>query len=243
MVVKSKVKYIQSLSHKKQRDADGVFVAEGPKIVNELLAEKRVELVELFALKEAAESLASLADGKLTEIDESTLERMSQLSTPNQVLAVFRKPPVAPLRLQGMLTLMLDGVQDPGNVGTILRCADWFGVRQVVCSADCADVFGPKAVQSTMASIGRVQVWYEDLAALLRPAEGIAIYAAMLDGTSIYEMPRVQEGVIVIGNESKGVSDPVAALVTSRITIPRRGHAESLNAAIAAAVILSHLAG
>lgn len=243
MVVKSKVKYIQSLSHKKQRDTDGVFVAEGPKMVHELLAGKRLELVEAFALPEAAGALADLASDKLTEVDQATLERMSQLSTPNHVLAVFRKPTDVPPQLEHQLTLMLDGVQDPGNLGTIVRCADWFGVRQVVCSPDCADAFGPKAVQSSMASIGRIPVWYTDLTTLLTAIKNVGVYAATLDGRSIYDMSPLKDGVIVIGNESKGISEAVRTLVTARITIPRKGQAESLNAAVATAVILSHLVG
>ncbi|MBA4166082.1 MAG: RNA methyltransferase [Chitinophagaceae bacterium] len=240
MLFKSKVKYIQSLSHKRQRDKDGVFVAEGPKIINELLSAKEVELVEIYAVP-AMIGILNAGPSKVIEIDNRSLETISFLSTPNQVLGIFRKPVSHVLNFNGSISIMLDNIQDPGNMGSIVRCADWFGVKQIICSKDCADVFSPKTVQSTMGSIARVHVVYDDLARVLTSNPAIHAYAATLEGQSIYETGSLKEGIIVIGNESKGISPGILSLVKNRITIPRKGKAESLNAAVAAGIILSHL--
>ncbi|RYY18244.1 MAG: RNA methyltransferase, partial [Chitinophagaceae bacterium] len=143
----------------------------------------------------------------------------------------------------GPLILMLDNIQDPGNLGTIIRCADWFGIRQIVCNTGSADNFSPKVVQSTMASIARVAVYYMDLPEFLVANKGLPVYAAALGGKPLNQYPVADHGILVIGNESKGISPEVMALATDRITIPRRGKAESLNAAVAAGIILSHLVG
>lgn len=237
MIVKSKVKYINSLRDKKQRDADRVFVAEGPKIINELLAEPSVYPVEIFGLKEwISENKQVSAD--VHEIDDVLLERMSFLSTPNKVLGIFRFPERRPLKLSGKVSLALDGVQDPGNLGTIIRCADWFGIEQVICSNDCADIYNPKTVQSTMGSIARVQVEYGDLEMMIN-SSGIKVYATSLGGTSIFDMKRLTEGLIVVGNESKGVRESILQSAHEKITIPKLGKAESLNAAVATGIVLS----
>ncbi len=235
-MVKSKVKYIQSLSHKKLRDEEGVFVAEGPKIINELLGAGNVEAVEMYGLKEWAATHSNTE-----EIEHSMLQRISFLSTPNQVLGIFRKPVRQPMHLADTVTIMADNIQDPGNLGTIIRCADWFGVKQVICSKDCADVFGPKAVQSTMGSIARVSVYYEDLENIIRSHPSTYVYAATLEGKNIHEMKPLHHGIILVGNESKGVSANLLKIVQEKITIPRIGNAESLNAAVATGIILSHL--
>lgn len=237
MVDKSRIKYINSLGDKKQRDADRVFVAEGPKIINELLDEPVLEVQEIFALKEWV-SRRSEANFNLTEIDDRMLERLSFLTTPNQVLGVFKMPDLPALQLKNKVSLVADGIQDPGNLGTIIRCADWFGIDQVICSRNCADVFNPKTVQSTMGSVARVKVYYENLANVLK---GVKIYAASLNGTDLDSMDAIAEGVIVIGSESKGISEEVLDLPHEKITIRKKGRAESLNAAVAAGIILSRL--
>jgi TrmH family RNA methyltransferase len=242
MLIKSQVKYIQSLSHKKLRDSEEVFVAEGPKLINELLSAANVQPQQLFGLKEWIEQQPPRIQKSVTEITESELERISLLQTPNQVLGIFKKPVFAAHRpLRNTLSLMLDTIQDPGNLGTIIRCADWFGISQIICSTDCADVFNPKVVQSSMGSIARVQVLYEPLPEFLAKHPGLPTYAAVLDGTNLRDLPLVKEGIIIIGNESKGISDGVLSLSSHRITIPRKGQAESLNAAVATGIILSHL--
>ena len=208
-MVKSKLKYIQSLSQKKQRDADGVFVAEGPKIINDLLSSGLVEPLQLFALKEWQMPVGNsyLFDASLLEeIDENILSRISSLSTPNLVVGIFKKPAQPDLDLKGKLSLMADNIQDPGNMGSIIRCADWFGISQVICSPECTDVYGPKTVQSTMGSIARVHVYYRDLKIVLSGNKSISAYAATLDGKNLFQMDALQEGVIIIGNESNGIS-------------------------------------
>jgi TrmH family RNA methyltransferase len=238
MLVKSQVKYIQSLGQKKFRDQEGVFVAEGPKLVKELLAATNLELLYLLGVPSFRE-----AGIPFTEIKESELERLSFLSTPNQVLAVFRKPVFPPPDPGQGVNLVLDGIQDPGNLGTILRIADWFGIRLLVCTRDSADVFGPKTTQSTMGSISRVQVIYEDPIALMERHPELPVYAAVLEGRSIYEQQPLTKGWVVIGNESKGIRGELLQRATHPITIPRIGKAESLNAAVATGIILSHLVG
>lgn len=241
MIVKSKVKYINSLGDKKLRDADRVFIAEGPKIINELLGESSIVPKEIFALTEWSR-LHQQPSLPVTEIDEIMLDRLSFLSTSNQVIGLFEMPKSSPLSLNNKVSLVADGIQDPGNLGTIVRCADWFGVDQVICSKDAADIYNPKAVQATMGSIARVKVYYEDLPQLLAKYKNqVTIYAATLHGTKLENIKPVTEGIIVIGNESKGISDNLLALADEKITISRRGKAESLNAAIATGIILSHL--
>ena len=242
MLGKSKVKYIQSLGQKKLRDEEGLFIAEGPKIIPELLASADTHIQEMYALREwLDEHAAKIKDIEVTEVSEIELGRISQLSTPNQVLAVVKKfePPVIDAR--GTVSLMLDGIQDPGNVGTIVRIADWFGLGQVICSRDCADIYNPKVVQATMGSIARIKVLYTDLAEWLDLQQGINIYAASLDGEDIATIKKITQGIIVIGNESKGISAEIMNKTSNKITIPRKGHAESLNAAVAAGIILSHI--
>jgi TrmH family RNA methyltransferase len=241
MVEKSKGKYIHSLKQKKQRDEEGVFVAEGPKIINELLKEPATQLVELFATKEWLRTNEPVNNGAVREIDEHMLSRISLLSTPNQVLGIFKKPPVSRFVAKGQISLLLETIQDPGNMGSIIRCADWFGVRQVVCSYDCVDIFNPKTVQSTMGSIARVKVFYEDLSTVMSANKDTQSYAATLNGINIREVGTLKEGMIIIGNESKGISENLTGMASQRITIPGNGTAESLNAAVATGIILSHL--
>ena len=245
MMVKSKVKYIQSLSHKKLRDEDGVFIAEGPKIINELLDTGFIQTLEIFATEEWLRNFeakhGSLPPGA-TAVSDDELARISFLTTPNQALGLFRQPvPKKPLLLRGKISLVADGIQDPGNMGTIIRCADWFGIEQVICSKECADAFNPKTVQSSMGSIARVAVFYEDLVAMMLENPGIDSYAATLSGTSLYEIGKIDEGMILVGNESRGISGEILKLATKQATIPRRGHAESLNASVATGILLSHL--
>jgi len=239
-VVKSKVRYVQSLSQKKVRDDEGVFVAEGPKIINELLGEPAIQLVELFAKREWINENDPTSAAPV-EVDDVMLSRLSHLSTPNQVLGIFRIPHQRDFVARGMVSLLLYNIQDPGNLGSIIRCADWFGVRQVVCSPDSADVFSPKAVQSTMGSIARVSVFYADPGRILGETRNIPVYAAALSGENISQMEPIDEGIIMIGNESRGLSEELLRLATKKITIPKKGGAESLNAAVATGIILSHL--
>ncbi len=240
MLVKSQVKYIQSLGHKKFRDAEGVFVAEGPRIVQELLQCKYTSLNMLYATREWLLENEALVSGKGTAVVVETqeLERISFLFTPSRVLAIFRKPVFPVLEKPKGITLLLDNIQDPGNLGTIVRTADWFGLSQILCSPDTADLFNPKVVQSTMGSIAHVDVLYLDLKEYIRAHPSIPSYAAMLDGEDLEQIQRIPEGLVLIGNESRGIQKELAAMAHHRIRIPRRGTAESLNVAVATGIIL-----
>lgn len=243
MLVKSQVKYIQSLGQKKSRDESGAFIAEGPKIVSEMLQEIPAQVQQVVGLKEWLTDHAGLLKGvEAIEISPAELEKISQLQTPNQVLAVLRKfEQVTQIKPEGKLVLALDTIQDPGNLGTIIRIADWFGIEYIVCDQDTADLYNPKVVQATMGSIARVKLLYTDLAGWLAEQK-ITVCAAALEGEDITAMQKPAEGIIVIGNESKGISADILKLVTKKITIPQKGKAESLNAAVATGIILSHLA-
>lgn len=243
MLVKPKLKYIQSLGQKKSRDEEGVFIAEGPKIIKELLEANNAEVIEVFALEKwITDNGKLLTKLNVTEISEKELERISQLTTPNKVLAIVKKFDAGEkIITKEKITLALDTIQDPGNLGAIIRTADWFGVEQMVCSNDCADMYNPKVVQSTMGSIARVKVLYADLEKWLAAQKDIPIYATVLDGQDITTMKKLYEGIIIIGNESKGISDELLKLANVKITIPKKGKAESLNAAVAAGVVLGYL--
>lgn len=245
MLVKSTVKYIQSLSQKKFRDSENVFVAEGPKIINELLHTNANDVISLFALKEWMNEnsllIKKFPPEKIIEISDSELERISFLSTPNLALAIFKKPSFENINFDNKISLVLDNIQDPGNLGTIIRIADWFGLQQIVCSKESADVYNPKTIQSTMGSISRVRVLYDDVKMFINNHAALPVYAATLNGSNLYEMKRIKEGLIIIGNESKGISEDVLLLIKNKITIPGSGNAESLNAAVATGIILSHL--
>ena len=242
MLIKSKVKYIQSLGQKKFREQEGLFIAEGPKIIKELL-EANADVKEVYALNEwINENKKLLNKAEVTEITESELEKISQLTTPNKVVAVVKQfNPETSIITKGKTTLVLDTIQDPGNLGTIIRIADWFGIEQVVCSNDCADVYNSKVVQATVGSIARVNFFYTDLPAWLNQQKEIKIYAAMLEGKDVTKMNPLKEGIIIIGNESKGIHEELLQFVNERITIPKKGKAESLNAAVATGIILSHI--
>ena len=243
MISKNQVKYIQSLGQKKSRDVENKFVAEGPKIVNELLEAGNCKVIRVLALKQWIEQNSNAdQQAEVIEITEDELKKISQLTTPNQVLAIVEKlkwndKPAT----KGSISLALDGIQDPGNMGTIIRIADWFGVKNIICSVDCADIYNPKVVQSTMGSIARVRVEYVDLKIWLKENSEVRIYAAELNGRDISKMEKLNEGIIIIGNESKGISEEIMKLVNVEITIPGKGKAESLNAAVATGIILSHL--
>ena len=236
MLSKKVLKDIQSLGLKKSREESGLFIAEGPKIVEELmhLVPDQIEAVY------ATTAFQDKANSKnLIEVSEIELGRISQLKTPHQVLAVIKQFPIKKPD-SSRFVLYLDTIQDPGNLGTIIRIADWFGVKDIVCSTGCADHYNPKVVQSTMASIARVNVFYDEKNDWLQE-QSTTIYAASLHGKPLSEFPKTEEGILIIGNESKGVRDEFMQLATKPITISRRGEAESLNAAVATGILLSHL--
>ena len=238
MVTKSAVKYIQSLQHKKFRDAYGRFVAEGPKLVDELLELDAFPCEMVYATKDWKQPPGINSQIKVEVIENFELEKISGLSQPNQVVAIFEKKTIHPdpKKSAGWI-IALENIQDPGNLGTIIRIADWFGIDHIICSHGTADVYNPKVVQSTMASLARVHISYHDLAEIL-PALNRPIIAATLGGSSLDEFQIKENGVLLIGNESKGISEDLQKIANHNITIPRRGKAESLNAAVATGILL-----
>ena len=240
MITKNQVKYIQSLGQKKWRDSEQVFIAEGPKLVNELLIAANCKIIQVYALKEWIDQIKPGVE--VTEVTPDELEKISQLSTPNQVLAIAEKIKWDSEALsKGNISLVLDEIQDPGNMGTIIRLADWFGVKNIFCSMNCADAYNPKVVQASMGSLTRIRIEYNELPLWLRKNNNLSIYATVLKGEDVTKMEKMNEGIIIIGNESKGISDEVLKLAHVQITIPRKGKAESLNAAVATGIVLSHL--
>lgn len=242
MLVKSKIKYIQSLGQKKFRDEARVFIAEGPKIVQELLKADPSPVKEVYGVKEwMNDNKKLLGQTAYVEISEADLEKISHLKTPNKVLAVADQFSGGVIDANDRITLVLCDIQDPGNLGTIIRIADWFGIEQVICSENSADVYNPKVIQSTMGSIARVKVFYTDIKKWLSEQKSINIYATVLDGEDITQMKKIKQGVILVGNESKGIIPEILQLANDRISIPNKGKAESLNAAVATGIVLSHL--
>jgi len=242
---KSHIKYIQSLHHKKFRDEEDAFIAEGEKVIMELLSSSKFICKQLIALPqwihENEITVKKNYVGEITEAKDFELEKISALSTPNQVLAVFKKAKETAIPIKGKITLLLDTIQDPGNLGTIIRIADWFGVSGIVCSVNSVDVYSPKVVQSTMGSIARVNIIYTDLKEWLLRNKQVKIYAAALKGEYINAIKNIDEAIIIIGNESNGISDELLQIANKKITIPKIGEAESLNAAVATGIILSHI--
>ena len=245
MLTKNIAKYIQSLSHKKFRDEAGVFIAEGPKVVSEFLQSAKYAPLHVCAMDEwLAENeglLRQIPTANIHVVDDHWLSRISQLKTPNKVLGVFEqnnKPAPVPAK---KLSIMLDDLQDPGNMGTIIRIADWFAIENIICSAHSVEQYNPKVVQSTMGSLCRVNIHYTDLLSFIHAHDKVPVYATALEGRSVFETGKITEGIVLIGNESNGLSHALLQVAHHKITIPRFGHAESLNAAVATGIILSHL--
>lgn len=237
MLSKKEIKDIQSLHEKKARDAQGLFIAEGPKIVGELLQIIPRSIQKIYAVEAWAERHGHLK--KLVQVvNEPELQKIAHSKTPNQVLAVVRQMPQREPLLKKEFCLYLDAIQDPGNLGTIIRIADWFGVKYIVCTTGCADLYNPKVVQASMASIARVSVYYDDDFSWIKK-QTTAIYAATLDGKQTFS--KAHAGILIIGNESKGIRPELLHSATEKITISRRGEAESLNAAVATGILLSQL--
>ena len=238
MLSKKEVKDIQSLSQKKFREALNLFVAEGPKIVGEFIQFHPAQIEKIYAVKEWIENNPSIQNSVI-EISRHELEKISHLQTPKQVIALIKKQ-ASKKPDASSFTLYLDGIQDPGNFGTIVRTADWFGIKNMVCTTACADLYNPKVVQSSMASIARLNVYYDERGEWLKH-QTVPVMAATLHGSSLYHHSKTNTGILIIGNESKGISNEILEYATEQITIPKKGNAESLNAAVATGIILSHL--
>ncbi|MDR2805043.1 MAG: RNA methyltransferase [Dysgonamonadaceae bacterium] len=241
MLSKNKLKFIRSLESKKQRDETGLFLAEGNKLVADILPFFDCEL--LLANPSWMAMQGDLPVRELIAAGENDIARASLLKNPQDVIAVFVQPRrrLDTETLKNELTLALDGIQDPGNLGTILRLADWFGIRTVIASPDTADVYNPKTVQASMGGIARVEVFYEPLPALFDALEGLPIYGTFLDGSVLYEEKLTPNGLIVMGNEGNGIRPETERRIARRLYIPDfppgKGVAESLNVAAATAII------
>jgi len=237
MVSKNQIKTITGLQQKKYRKQHKLFFAEGIKVVQELL-NSNFELHHLYTT--TANLFAGLPNHKVSIITDDELKKISALTTAQSCLALFTMPDEKPLTTTGLI-VALDDVRDPGNLGTIIRLCDWFGIDQLVCSTECVDVYNPKVVQATMGSLTRVNVVYTNLKEYLATAE-TPVFGTFMDGQNIYKQELPQNGIIVLGNEANGISAEIEALSTNRIAIPRFGNlqqTESLNVATAAAIILS----
>ncbi len=237
----NKLKYIQSLHHKKFRQKYDNFIAEGDKIAYEILKSEKLILEGIFATSVWLEKYApelKKHQAIIQEISDAELKKISTLTTPNQVLMIVKQPSFEPDNqlLNKELVLYLDGIQDPGNMGTILRIADWFGIKNVFCSDTCVEVFNPKVIQATMGAFLRVNTKEIPLENLIN--ETTPIYGALLEGENVFQKTLTTHGVIVIGNEGKGISETLLPLVNQPILIPPHGEgAESLNAAVATGII------
>ena len=236
MVSKNQIKLITSLQQKKYRKQEQLFFVEGVKGVQELL-DSNFELYELFTTKK---DFLSIDRSKVNAVTDDELKKISALITPNSCLAIFKIPTVVSFEQKGLL-IALDNIRDPGNLGTIIRLCDWFGIKTLFCTEETVDIYNPKVVQATMGSIGRVNVVYGDLDILLAETK-LPIFGTFMDGKNIYKANLPNEGIIVMGNEANGISKTIEKLVSDRLAIPRFGDlqaTESLNVATATAIILS----
>lgn len=240
---KNKIKYIRSLKEKKRRDEFRTFIAEGNKLVSELLQCMKCQL--LLANEEFIDSLTIDLDAvnEIVIINDEELSKASLLKNPQQSLAVFFQPEynLNSDTIKNKLSIALDGVQDPGNMGTIVRLADWYGIENIFCSKDTVDIYNPKTVQATMGAIARVKVHYLDLESFIKNNIDIPIYGTFLDGKNMYEDNLSDNGIIVMGNEGNGIRDGLKKLISHKLYIPNypteRETSESLNVAIATAII------
>ncbi|EMY3482712.1 RNA methyltransferase [Flavobacterium psychrophilum] len=236
MVTRNQIKLITSLVQKKYRKQYQLFFAEGAKVIQELL-QSNFELEHLYCTKPMFSDVSEL---KKTIISDSDLKKITALTTANDCLAVFKIPQEKQIENLGLI-VALDDIRDPGNLGTIIRLCDWFGIAQIVCSEQTVDVYNPKVVQATMGSITRVNITYLDLETYLAEAK-TAVFGTFMDGKDIYKTQLPLSGIIVLGNEANGISKIIEEKVTQKITIPRFGdlqRTESLNVATATAIVLS----
>ncbi|NMH25074.1 TrmH family RNA methyltransferase [Flavobacterium solisilvae] len=236
MVSKNQIKWITSLQLKKYRLENQLFIAEGVKVIQELLQSNFV-LEDLFATEEVFNSFSV---NNKTVVTEAEMKKITALSSPSSCLAVFQMPKETKISNQGLI-VALDDIRDPGNLGTIIRLCDWFGIEQMICSKETVDVFNPKVVQATMGSLARVNIQYLDIQEFISNSS-LPIFGTFMDGNNIYSEDLPNDGIIIFGNEANGISAEIEKLVTNRIAIPRFGKlqkTESLNVATATAIILS----
>ena len=242
MLTKNLVKQIASLRQQKFRKELGLFVVEGRKMTEELL-HSDFETVGLYATEAFLTEYPTFSKAEI--VSEVQMEQMSGQDTPPGILAVVRIPLQGEIKTSSRIVLALDGIANPGNMGTIIRTAEWFGIHDVVCSPDCVELWNPKTVQATMGSLFRMKVWKTDLATYLKQAKdkGQAVFGALLEGENLFQMQTKPEGVLVIGSESHGIRADILPCITHPVTIPRAdgSQTESLNAAVAGAILMAEL--
>lgn len=240
-ISKNKIKYIHSLELKKIRKEEKVFLAEGPKLVSDLSGHFQCRF--LAATTSWLQENPVIQANEIVEVSQEELSKASLLKTPQQVLAIFEQPQyeLKSETVQQSLCLALDDIQDPGNLGTIIRLADWFGIEHIICSRGTVDVYNPKTIQATMGAIARVKVYYTSLTDFIRSLNDIPVFGTFLDGKNMYEQPLSSNGLIVMGNEGNGIGKEVESLINRKLYIPNypleRETSESLNVAMATAII------
>ncbi|APU96532.1 RNA methyltransferase [Sphingobacterium siyangense] len=243
MLSKAQISLITSLQNKKYRKQHGLFIVEGIKSVMEFISSS-YEVESIFYTDDANTKVGKISHNiKSHELTETEFQKISALKSPQGILALVKLPlqqKIVPSNLKNKFSLVLDDVQDPGNLGTIIRTAEWFGIEHIICSIGTVDAYNPKVVQATMGSLARLQIHYTDLTDFI-PATGLKVYGALLDGQSIYQTVWAKEGLIVMGNEGNGISDEIIALIDQAVTIPRLGQAESLNVAVATTIFCSEI--
>ncbi|MGI4020002.1 MAG: TrmH family RNA methyltransferase [Janthinobacterium lividum] len=244
MVSKSQISFLKSLQQKKHRKEHNLFLVEGLKSVTDFLQSDFYTIKTVYRTPLSESKMLKVSGNiKFQEVSAAELEKISSLNTPQEVIALVEIPAqqkLEPKTLARKFTLVLDGVQDPGNLGTIIRTADWFGISQIICSEDTVDVYNSKVVQATMGSLSRIAVHYANLLLLL-PQIKQPVFGAMLNGKNIYQTDFGTEGLILLGNEGNGIRPEIQPLISKNITIPQLGKAESLNVAIAAAVFCNEI--
>jgi len=244
MLSKNKIKLIRSLVLKKNRSDEGLFVAEGRKLVLDLI-ESHLRVREVFCIQEIAADLGKIDPDKITALNKGELERISSLKSTPEIVGLFEIPKSCFSwdEIKKDLTIVLESIQDPGNLGTIVRLADWFGIKNIICSEDCADVYNPKTVQATMGAIARVTVHYLSLKDFISQAVilKIPVYGTYLDGENLFTSELTSNGIVVMGNEGRGISTDIEPFITKKLNIPsfplNNNGSESLNVAVAASIV------
>lgn len=243
MLTKAQNKYIRSLTQQKYRKEHGVFIAEGDKIAREwLLSDFPIQMIVALQdwVEENEKLISKHKEASLHIVKEQELESISALQTPNKALLVLHIPEQKNIKPSNEWCIALDNIRDPGNMGTIIRIADWFGIKNIFASNECTDVYAPKVIQGAMGSHIRVQIHTCDIEKLVSETS-LSVFAATLHGENIYQLPKMSSGILVIGNESKGISASIIEKASHKITIPRKGGAESLNAAVSTGIICALL--
>jgi TrmH family RNA methyltransferase len=234
MFSKSEIKSLNALKIKKYRHSEGLFIAEGPKILHDFLLSGHIP-EKVYYTEQYNEAFKELPESVLQLVTEDELKRVSSLMQPQGCLAVFRIPQYNEIHESGWI-MALDNIQDPGNMGTLIRIADWFGINDIVCSEDTVDCYNPKVVQATMGSLARIKIHYKELSNWL-PHSQRKVFGGVLDGVDIRQIKFPEKGILLIGNEGNGISEELLPFIHQGITIPRLGQAESLNAGVAAGIM------